>query len=115
MRRRPLEDDGRSLFDDITPLKLPKIPRADLSNPENFLQDSRETLGYIAKINKTLVEKIAQGEQPNYPLLKALTELTRATVQSITSYDGIIKIDTRDTNNPPSEVNITIATKELPQ
>lgn len=111
MRRRKFQDEGPSLFDDASPLILPDYPPDTLTSTDTFVRDSKETLGYVAKINNLLVQKIAKGEQPNYALLKALNDLTRSTTLAMSSYEGIIKLEDRDTNKLPSAVNITIESK----
>lgn len=57
------------------------------------------------------MKKIADGEQPNYHLLKALNDLARTTTHAMTSYDGVVKLETKDSKTP-AEVNINIVAKE---
>lgn len=90
-RRRKVEDDGRSLFDE--PLELPTYPQEELTNTDTFVLDAKETTGLIMKINKRLIEKVAGGDSPNYSLSKYLNDMTRNINLSVASYAKLLEIE----------------------
>lgn len=108
MRRRSFDDEGENLFSQATPLELPSLEKAQLSNKSTFLLDSKETLGLVAKVNKSIMEKIIKGEAPNYSLSKFLNEVTRTVSLSMTSYVNIIEIESKEleATETPHTINI---------
>lgn len=102
-------DNEPNLFSNPTPLELPSLERAQLTNKLTFLEDSKETLGLVAKVNKTIVEKVVRGESPNYSLSKFLNEVTRTLSLSMTSYISLLDIESKqiESNDIPRVINIT--------
>lgn len=90
-RRQQSVDNGRSLFDE--PLHLPQYPQEELVSCDSFLLDAKLTSGLIMKVNKRLMQSIADGGQPNYSLSRYLNDLTRNINLSIASYAKLMEIE----------------------
>lgn len=108
-KKTRFDDEGCNLFTQATPLELPTFDKAQLTNKSTFLIDSKETLGLVAKVNKSIIEKVVKGESPNYSLSKFLNEITRTLALSMNSYINLIEIESKEvgSNDIPRVINIT--------
>lgn len=107
-RSKQPTDLGNNLFSQATPLELPSLEQAQLTNKGTFLEDSKQTLALVAKVNKSIVEKVTKGESPNYSLSKFLNEVTKTLTLSMNSYMTLLEIESKkiDSSDAPRTIHI---------
>lgn len=113
-RRKVSSDDGRTLFDACTPLQVPEYPKEELTNYTNFISDAKEVSGLIMKINKSLIQKIANGESPNFHLSQFINEMSKSINASVTSYYKLVELETNVKDDGTAKsINISFKKENL--